>query len=50
MKLNLSIKLLICLVLAWEVSASAQKISYQQIGKTIDQRVDSVLKLMTLDE
>ena len=50
MKLNLSIKLLICLVLAWEVSASAQKISYQQIGKTIDQRVDSLLKLMTLDE
>jgi len=50
MKLNLSIKLLICFVLAWEVSAIAQKISYQQIGKTIDQRVDSVLRLMTLEE
>lgn len=50
MKLNLSINLLFCFVLAWAVSASAQKISYQQIGKTIDQRVDSVLRLMTLDE
>lgn len=50
MKLNLSINLLFCFVLAWVFSASAQKISYQQIGKTIDQRVDSVLRLMTLDE
>lgn len=50
MKLNLSINLLFCFVLAWVFSASAQNISYQQIGKTIDQRVDSVLRLMTLDE
>lgn len=49
-KPNFSIKLLLFILLTWTLSASAQKISNQRIGKTIDQRVDSVLKLMTLDE
>lgn len=49
-KPNFSIKLLLFILFTWTLSASAQKISNQRIGKTIDQRVDSVLKLMTLDE
>jgi beta-glucosidase len=48
-KPNFSTKLLFIL-LPWTLSASAQKISNQRIGKAIDQRVDSLLKLMTLDE
>ncbi len=49
MKLNFSIRLL-SLMLAWTFSADAQKISDKRAGKTIGHRVDSVLKLMTLDE
>ncbi len=50
MKLTLSTRLLLPLMLTCTLSVNAQKISYKRTGKTIDQRVDSVMKLMTLDE
>jgi beta-glucosidase len=50
MRLNLSTRLLAILMLTWAFSGNAQRFSYKRTVSVIDQRVDSVMKLMTLDE